>query len=189
MKAYRIEKYIGPAGLRLVEEADPASPVGRQVVVRIRATSINNRDLSDLHGKFGLPLDHIPMCDGAGEVVAVGPDVTRVRPGQRVAAIFHRNWIAGDPPRDLKVLGRGAEKNDGMLAECTLTDESELVLLPEHLSFEEGATLPCAGVTAWYALFGKDTLRPGQTVLVQGTGGVSIFALQLARRPGCSTDW
>jgi len=185
MRLYRIESYTGPIGLKLIEAQDPPAPVARQVLVRLHATSINFRDLIDLQGvlaqHYGAPDGRIPMCDGAGEVVAVGPDVRRVKPGDRVAAIFHAHWIAGPPPADLNILGRGADFNDGMLAEFSTVDESELVHIPEHLSYEEAATLPCAGVTAWYSLFGPATLMPGETVLIQGTGGVSVFALQFAR--------
>ncbi len=185
MRLYRINAYTGSAGLKMMQAPDPAPPVARQVVVRVRATSINFRDLIDLQGllatRYGAPDGRIPMCDGAGEVVAVGPDVRRVKPGDRVAATFHASWIGGPPPLYMNILGRGAEVNDGMLTEFTTVDESELVHLPEHLSYEEAAALPCAGVTAWYSLFGPATLMPGDTVLLQGTGGVSVLALQFAR--------
>lgn len=185
MKVYRIASYDGPGGLRLTDEPTPDGPVGRQVVMRVRASSINFRDLIDIQGHmakwYPLADGRIPLCDGVGEVVAVGPDVRRVKTGDRVAAIFHARWMAGPPPHDLNILGRSAEANDGMLTEYTKVDESELVRLPEHLSYEEAAALPCAGVTAWWSLFGPATLMPGETVLIQGTGGVSIFALQFAR--------
>lgn len=185
MRLYRIDAYTGSTGLKMMQAPDPAPPVARQVVVRVRATSINFRDLIDLQGvlatHYGAPSGRIPMCDGVGEVVAVGPEVRRVKPGDRVAAIFHGSWIGGPPPLGMNILGRGAEVNDGMLAEYSTVDESELVHLPEHLSYEEAAALPCAGVTAWYSLFGPATLMPGDTVLLQGTGGVSVLALQFAR--------
>jgi NADPH:quinone reductase-like Zn-dependent oxidoreductase len=185
MKAYRIASYDGPAGLRLTDEAAPNQPVGRQVLVRVRASSINFRDLLDIQGelaRYSRVADRrIPLCDGVGDVVAVGPDVRRVKNGDRVAAVYHPRWMAGPPPHDLNSLGRGAEANDGMLTEYTKVDESELVHFPKHLSYEEAAGLPCAGVTAWWSLFGPATLMPGEFVLVQGTGGVSIFALQFAR--------
>lgn len=187
MKSYR-QTTLGLEGLQLVEEAEPGMPTGRQVLVRIRASSLNFRDLLLL--KTGVPAQYLvgtgrfPACDGAGEVLAVGSDVTRVRPGERVAATFHWDWIAGPIPPTLNTYGRGTKGNDGMLTEMTLVDESELVHLPEHLSFEEGATLPCAGVTAWYALRGDLPLLPGEDVLVQGTGGVSVFALQHAKLAG-----
>lgn len=187
MKTYHL-KYFGIEGLQQVEEAEPSTPVGRQVLMRVCASSLNFKDLLTL--KKGILGEEIirdgrfPLCDGAGEVVAVGPDVTRVKPGDRVAAIFHWDWIAGPIPDSLQMFGRGIKGNDGMLTELTLLDESELVHLPKHLSFEEGATLPCAGVTAWAALFGDIPLIPGEDVLVQGTGGVSVFALQFAKISG-----
>jgi NADPH:quinone reductase-like Zn-dependent oxidoreductase len=188
MKVYRIQSF-GSDGLRQSEEAEPAVPVGRQVLTRVRATSLNYRDLLSLKG--GIPesgrvkkLGVIPLSDGAGEVVAVGPEVTRVAPGDRVAATYFWDWIGGAIPDTLNLYGRDTQGNDGMLTELTLLDESELVHLPDHLSFEEGATLPCAALTAWTALYGAQPLLPGEDVLVQGTGGVSIFALQFAKLSG-----
>jgi NADPH:quinone reductase-like Zn-dependent oxidoreductase len=187
VKTYRLNS-LGINGLQQVEEPDPPAPVGRQVLMRVRASSLNFRDLFLL--KMGIPPEYIvdtgrfPLCDGAGEVLAAGPDVTRVKPGDHVAAIFHWDWISGPIPNSLNTYGRGTKGNDGMLAEMTVVDESELVHLPGHLSFEEGAALPCAGVTAWYALHGDMPLLPGEDVLVQGTGGVSIFALQFAKFAG-----
>jgi NADPH:quinone reductase-like Zn-dependent oxidoreductase len=189
MKLYRVKSFGNLDGLYQTEEPQPSAPVARQVLVRIRASSLNFRDLLGLQGSLqmagpGMALDHIPLCDGAGEVVAVGPEVTRVKIGDRVAATFHPSWIAGPAPHDLNVLGRSSARNDGMLAEFTRVDESELVVVPAHLSFEEAATLPCAGVTAWYALHGAQALLPGEDVLTIGTGGVSLFALQFAKAGG-----
>lgn len=187
MRSYR-PNALGLEGLEQFEERISPAPVGRQVLMRVRASSLNFRDLLSL--KVGIPADYVlgtgrfPLCDGAGDVLAVGPDVTRVKPGDRVATIFHWDWIAGPMPYTLNTYGRGTKGHDGMLTEMSLVDESELVHLPAHLSFEEGATLPCAGVTAWYALQGDMPLVPGEDVLVQGTGGVSIFALQFAKIAG-----
>jgi NADPH:quinone reductase-like Zn-dependent oxidoreductase len=125
----------------------------------------------------------VPLSDGAGEVIAVGDGVTRVKAGDRVAAIFMQGWIDG-PPEDAKAataLGGGI---DGMLAEKVCLNAEGLVRFPEHLSFEEAAALPCAAVTAWHSLFDSGGLRPGQTVLVQGSGGVSLFGLQFAKQAG-----
>jgi NADPH:quinone reductase-like Zn-dependent oxidoreductase len=132
----------------------------------------------------GTPLpDLVPLSDGAGEVAEIGPDVTRVKPGDRVAGIFMQSWIGGDiePEHAASSLGGAIH---GVLAEYVLFDQQGLVHLPPHLSFEEGATLPCAGVTAWNALYAGRPLIAGQSVLVLGTGGVSIFALQFARAAG-----
>ena len=129
-----------------------------------------------------LKLPRIPVSDGAGEVVAVGEGVTTWKPGDRVAGIFMQNWLDG-PPNAAKSRGALGGDIDGMLAEYVVLKDTGLVAIPEHLSFQEAATLPCAAVTAWNALSLGD-VKPGSTVLIQGTGGVSIFALQLARLRG-----
>jgi NADPH:quinone reductase-like Zn-dependent oxidoreductase len=125
----------------------------------------------------------IPLSDGAGEVVAVGEDVTRFQVGDRVAASFHQAWIDGRATRAYVSAHLGGAI-DGMLADHVVLAEQGLVHVPEHLSWEEAATLPCAGVTAWTALHGDVVVRPGDAVLVQGTGGLSMFALQLAKLEG-----
>ncbi|MDO7836709.1 NAD(P)-dependent alcohol dehydrogenase [Sphingobium sp. HBC34] len=188
MKLYRVPAFTGPDALTQCVEPDPAPAVAGQVIVRLRATSINFRDLMGLQGMLqfgtGMTPNHIPMCDGAGEVVSVGENVTRVKPGDRVALTFHPGWISGRIPDDFNMLGRGRHLNDGLLAQYTKVDQSEVVVVPDHLSFEEAATLPCAGVTAWAALQGQTHLRAGEDVMVMGTGGVAIFALQLAKAAG-----
>lgn len=187
MKLYRVPTFTGPEGLILCDEPDPSSPGPGQVVVRVRATSINFRDLLGLQGVqmgTGMAPNHIPMCDGAGEVVGVGENVTRAKPGDRVALTFHPTWIAGRIPDDFNMLGRSCHLNDGLLTQYTKVDQSEVVIVPDHLSFEEAATLPCAGVTAWAALQGQTHLRAGDNVMVMGTGGVAIAALQLAKAAG-----
>lgn len=170
MKAYRIAGYTGPSGLELVEEPDLPPPVGRSVNIRLRASSINFCELLDIRGELAarVPLleRRIPGSDGTGEVIAVGPDVSRVQVGDRVALTFHPRWIAGAVPPRLNILGRGAEGNDGTLVQQSCVDESELVHIPDCLSFEEAAMLPCAGVTAWCSLLGPAKLIPGETLLV-----------------------
>jgi NADPH:quinone reductase-like Zn-dependent oxidoreductase len=128
----------------------------------------------------GVPSPVIPLSDGAGEVVAVGPGVKKVVAGERVAGIFMQTWLAGgmNEEHGRSALGGAV---DGMLAEYVVLQEDGVVKLPSHLSYEEGATLPCAAVTAWNALAASSKLIPGESVLVQGTGGVSLFALQFAR--------
>jgi NADPH:quinone reductase-like Zn-dependent oxidoreductase len=189
MKSYRVKSFSGIDGLQQVVEQTPSDPVARQVLVKIHASSINFRDLVALKGFMqevppGMAPNHIALCDGAGEIVKVGSDVTRAKPGDRVALTYHRDWMGGPTPSTLNTLGRGSGLNEGTLTEFSLVDESEVVHLPAHLSYEEGATLPCAGVTAWYALHGATPLYSGEDVLVMGTGGVSIFALQLAKTCG-----
>jgi NADPH:quinone reductase-like Zn-dependent oxidoreductase len=129
-----------------------------------------------------LKLPRIPVSDGAGEVAAVGEGVTAWKVGDRVVGIFMQNWIDG-PPTAEKSRGALGGDIDGMLAEYVVLKDSGLVAISQHLSYQEAATLPCAAVTAWNALKVSD-IQPGSTVLIQGTGGVSIFALQLARLRG-----
>jgi NADPH:quinone reductase-like Zn-dependent oxidoreductase len=185
MRIYQIPKPEGIDSLVLREA--PTPKLGRgQVLVKMRAASLNYRDLMVLTGRYarGAPLpDLVPLSDGAGEVADIGPEVTRVKPGDRVAGIFMQSWIGGDIEPDHAASSLGGAIH-GVLAEYVLFDQQGLVHLPSHLSFEEGATLPCAGVTAWNALYAGRPLIAGQSVLVLGTGGVSIFALQFARAAG-----
>lgn len=184
MRAVEIRGSFGLDNLALVERPDPRPGAG-QALVRLRAASLNYRDLLTAEGKYNpkqkLPL--IPCSDGAGEVVEVGEGVTRVAPGDRVCAIFAQRWIAGAPTRD-KLRSTLGGPLDGTLAELAVFDQEGLVKVPEHLSDEEAATLPCAAVTAWSALVTEGGVTAGDTVLVQGTGGVSLFALQLAKLLG-----
>ena len=154
------------------------------MLVRVRAISFNYRDLLVVKGLYNpkLQLPRIPCSDGAGEVVAIGGGVSLWKPGDRVAAIFMQNWIYGPPTAAKSRRALGGDI-DGMLTEYIAIKETGLVAIPEHLSFQEAATLPCAAVTAWNALSVGD-IKPGSTVLIQGTGGVAIFALQLARLRG-----
>jgi NADPH:quinone reductase-like Zn-dependent oxidoreductase len=182
MRVWQISSF-GIDSLEFVERPTP-SPEAGEVLVKVRAISFNYRDLLVVKGIYNpkLKLPRIPVSDGAGEVVAVGESVTAWKPGDRVAAIFMQNWLDGPPSAD-KSRGALGGDIDGMLAEYVVLKASGLVAIPEHLSFQEAATLPCAAVTAWNALSVGD-LKPGNTVLIQGTGGVSIFALQLARLRG-----
>jgi NADPH:quinone reductase-like Zn-dependent oxidoreductase len=160
-----------------------------KVLIKVHAVSLNYRDLMMVKGfynpKMGLP--RIPCSDGAGEVTAVGEGVNRVRVGDRVCGIFMQRWLDG-PLTAEKSKGALGGDVDGMLAEYALLDQDGVVRFPEHLSYEEAATLPCAGVTAWNALHhagepGRPA-SPSETVVIQGTGGVSIFALQFAKLLG-----
>jgi NADPH:quinone reductase-like Zn-dependent oxidoreductase len=182
MRVWQISSF-GIDSLEFVERPTP-SPEAGEVLVKVRAISFNYRDLMVVKGIYNpkLKLPRIPVSDGAGEVVAVGEGVTNWKPGDRVAAIFMQNWLDGPPTAD-KSRGALGGDIDGMLAEYVVVKASGLVAIPEHLSFQEAATLPCAAVTAWNAL-SVGNLKPGNTVLIQGTGGVSIFALQLARLRG-----
>jgi NADPH:quinone reductase-like Zn-dependent oxidoreductase len=166
-------------------ELPAPKPGRRQVLVKVAACSLNFRDLAVALGTYRMPvLDNlIPLSDGAGEVVEVGADVTRVKPGDRIAGCFFQGWVGGPIRAEVvrRALG-GSEQ--GMLAEYVVFDDDGVVRLPDHLSFEDGAALPCAAVTAWQALAVHGPLAAGEIVLIQGTGGVSIFALQFARMMG-----
>ncbi len=184
MKAWRFVKAFGLENIECVELPDPHPGYG-QVVVRVRACSLNYRDLVVSRGGYGRAVKPplTPLSDGAGEVTSVGEGVTRIKVGDRVAAIFMQGWLGG-PTDDAKAATALGGSLDGMLAEYVCLDAAGVVRFPEHLSFEEAATLPCAAVTAWHSLFVSGDLRPGQSVLVQGSGGVSIFALQFAKQAG-----
>ena len=184
MKAFQLQEFGGPERPQAGGVPDPVPGPG-QVLIRVQAVSLNYRDLLMAKGLYNpkLKLPIIPVSDGAGEVVATGAGVTRFKPGDRVAASFMPDWVDG-PPDDEKgrsALGGGGV---GMLAELAVLPEHGLVRIPSHLNIEEAATLPCAGVTAWNALVESGGIKPGDTVLVQGTGGVSLFALQFARMAG-----
>jgi NADPH:quinone reductase-like Zn-dependent oxidoreductase len=150
--------------------------------MRVRASSLNYRDLMVLKagGRGPTKLGVVPLSDGAGEVAAIGEGVTRAKIGDRIAGCFHPRWFGG-PIKPDYLTDRLGTNLDGMLAEYAVFNEEAVVVLPSHLSFEEAATLPCAAVTAWVALTGHRRVTAGDTVLTQGSGGVSIFALQFAR--------
>ena len=180
MKSYHVNKGAGIAGL-MVKEHDIPVPGPHEVLVRVRANSLNFRELSILRGYYPLPIrpDVVPVSDGAGWVVAVGSDVTRAKVGDRVADVLFPHWIDGPWGQEYSAQLGGSL--DGMLTEYALLSEEGVVHIPDHLSFEEAATLPCAGVTAWNALTGARPLQAGDTVLTLGSGGVSLFALQFAK--------
>ncbi|MDP9055426.1 MAG: NAD(P)-dependent alcohol dehydrogenase [Acidobacteriota bacterium] len=184
MKAWRFTDGLGPENLKIAELPEPRPGAG-EAVVRVRACSLNYRDLAVMRGAYGkgvqVPL--IPLSDGSGEVAETGPGVTRVKVGDRVAATFMQGWVEG-PPDDVKACSALGGAVDGMMAERVCLKAEGLVQYPGHLSFEEAATLPCAAVTAWHALFRSGGLKPGETVLLQGSGGVSVFALQFAKMAG-----
>jgi NADPH:quinone reductase-like Zn-dependent oxidoreductase len=185
MRAYQLPK--GGAGidaLTQVERPKP-SPGHRQVLVKVAACSLNFRDLGIVRGTYRMPSKEnvIPLSDGAGEVVEIGSGVTRVKAGDKVAGNFFARWPGGEPPPDVQSTALGGA-TDGMLAEYVVLEEEGTVKIPAHLSLEEGATLPCAGVTVWHAMMEHGRMIAGQTVLLQGTGGVSVFGLQFARAMG-----
>ena len=186
MKAYHLVGQQGPASLAMVDLPDPAPGPG-QVLVRVHANALNYRDLMISDGRYGsvsLPL--VPLSDGAGEVVACGEGVTRWRPGDRVAGTFFQGWGDGAYRREIAATALGGAL-PGMLAEQVVLPETGLVSIPPHLDFIHASTLPCAGVTAWHALVESGQVKAGQTVLLLGTGGVSLFALQIAKMHGART--
>jgi NADPH:quinone reductase-like Zn-dependent oxidoreductase len=186
MRAYRFDSFASLDELRLREEADPRPQRG-EVLVRVHAVSLNFRDLAMLRGRYprachpGL----IPTSDAAGEIVAVGEGVEAFKVGDRVMGTFHPRWFGGEMPTTIARDSYGAE-SDGWLCELKAVSQEAVVRLPDALSYEEASTLPCAGLTAWTALTGPVPIRAGHTVLIQGSGGVSIFALQLARAVGAT---
>jgi NADPH:quinone reductase-like Zn-dependent oxidoreductase len=185
MQVYHLIPDQGLDGL-VLRHADTPHPGPGQVLVRMRAASLNYRDLRVAGGRYALgsvPENLVPLSDGAGEVISIGSGVSRVQPGDRVAALFLQHWLGGNFEEAFGVSALGGSCH-GVLAEYAVFDQNGLVKLPSHLSFEEGATLPCAGTTAWNALFGATPVKPGETVLTLGTGGVSLFALQFAKMVG-----
>lgn len=185
MRVWRISRAGNLEALALSDEAEQRPGPG-EVRVAMRAASLNYRDLMVVEGRYGrgtVPTDLVPLSDGAGEVREIGPGVARFKPGDRVAGTFFQGWVGGDITiADHATTLGGAI--DGVLAEEKIFREDGLVAIPGHLGFEEAATLPCAGLTAWNALFTDRPLRPGETVLTLGTGGVSTFAVQFAHAAG-----
>jgi NADPH:quinone reductase-like Zn-dependent oxidoreductase len=186
MKAFQLHGQIGPDSLQLVELPDP-KPAPGQVLVHVHANALNYRDLMISDGRYGkvhLPL--VPLSDGAGEIAAVGEGVSRWKTGDRVAGTFFQGWSSGTFRREILATALGGALG-GMLAEYVVLSEDGVVAIPPHLDFADAATLPCAGVTAWHALVVRGNVSAGQTVLLLGTGGVSILALQIAKMHGART--
>jgi NADPH:quinone reductase-like Zn-dependent oxidoreductase len=180
VRAYHLSPGAGIAGLTLRDQPVP-DPGPTEALVRVHATGLNYRELLVARDTYPLPLkpDLIPVSDGAGQVVAVGTAVTRVAPGDRIVASIFPRWLDG--PFDTDVSAQLGGSLDGMLTEYAALDQDALVPIPEHFSYEQAATLPCAAVTAWHALTGGRGVQPGETVLTLGSGGVSLFTLQFAR--------
>lgn len=183
MRAWVIADKFGFENLRIVDRPEPQPGPG-QVVVAVRAASLNYRDLLIVRGQYNpkMPLPRVPGSDAAGEIAAVGPGVSRVAVGDRVCGTFMQKWFAGQL-NDVAARSALGGDLDGVLSERVVLSEDGVVKYPGYLNSEEAATLPCAALTAWNAL-AEGGLRAGQTVLLQGTGGVSIFALQIARLSG-----
>lgn len=184
MKAWEVQDSFGIDSLTLVDKPDPKPGPG-QVLIKLAAWSLNYRDLMVVKGQYNpkIRFPFTPLSDGVGAVTAVGDGVTRVKVGDRVAGCFLQRWLDGplDDAKGKSALGGGQQ---GMLAEYVVLHEDGVVHVPAHLSDVEAAALPCAALTAWNALVSSGNLKAGDSVLIQGTGGVSLFALQFARLHG-----
>jgi NADPH:quinone reductase-like Zn-dependent oxidoreductase len=185
MRVFQIEGNWGMDNLRLTIRPEPAPGPG-QVIIRMKASSLNFRDLvvpDRGYGRYTGNLPLIPVSDGVGVVTAAGPGVRRVAPGDRVCPTFFQGWIAGDPNMD-RLTGSLGGPIDGTMAEYMCLSEDGVAKVPAHLTDNEAATLPCAALTAWSALTTCATIKPGDRVLVQGCGGVALFAVTFARLLG-----
>ena len=184
MRAYEIQSDGGVDALALNERQSPEPGKG-EILVAVRASSINYRDLSTIEDPTprGITFPRIPNSDGAGEVIGVGAGVTRFKTGERVAGCFFQDWTDGRISAAAMASAMGGAV-DGILAENVVLSEAGAVHVPAHMSFEEAATLPCAGLTAWNCLVEQGDLKAGHTALFLGTGGVSIFGVQIAKMMG-----
>ncbi|MBA58130.1 MAG: NAD(P)-dependent alcohol dehydrogenase [Gammaproteobacteria bacterium] len=182
MKVAAVTKAGGLEYLKIEDRGEP--PIGAgELKVRIGASSLNFHDYAVVTGMIPVDLGRIPMSDGAGEVIEVAPDVSDFKPGDGVVSLFFPKWEAGEP--DLpKLSGVPGDNRDGFGAEIIVGPASAFTRIPRDYSFSEAATLPCAALTAWRALMTKARIKPGDWVLTQGTGGVSIFAIQFAKAAG-----
>lgn len=186
MKSFEIQQF-GIDNLTLVDRETPR-PGPYEVLVKMTAASLNYRDLMVAKGVYNpkMKLPMVPLSDGAGVVEEVGPEVTRVKKGDRVAMAFMQTWVDGPPTHEKGKSALGGSI-DGVLREYAVFHEQGLVQIPQNLTDVEAAALPCAAVTAWHALFEHTPMAPGETVLIQGTGGVSVFALAFAHAAGLRT--
>lgn len=188
MRAVVLDEGFGFDRLRVVERPVPEPGPG-EVLVRVGAVSLNYRDALLIEGSYNprqtFPV--VPVTDAAGTVDAVGPGVTRFAPGDRVVNLFVEGWVEGPPDAAVLATIRGGPGGDGVLSDYAVFPETALFAVPEHLSLTQAATLPCAGLTAWCAVVEHGGLRPGGTVVVEGTGGVALFAMQFSRLIGART--
>jgi NADPH:quinone reductase-like Zn-dependent oxidoreductase len=187
MRVWEIVSADGVDALNLAERPVPEPGPG-QVVVRVRASSINYRDLTTIEDPTSrnLPFPTVPNSDAAGEIAAIGSGVTKFGVGDSVMSCFFEDWSAGPISKNAMDSALGGARQ-GVLAEHIVLDAGGVIAMPKHLTFTEAATLPCAGLTAWHALTRPAQIRPGETVLLQGTGGVSVFAQQFCNMMGART--
>jgi NADPH:quinone reductase-like Zn-dependent oxidoreductase len=181
-KVVRLKSPGGFENIQITSEVI-GKPTGNQVLVYWKATSLNYHDYLVVIGAIPVVDGRIPMSDGAGEIVAIGDAVSKWKVGDKVLSLFYRDWIKGTPiPTKTKYIS--GENSEGFLTEFGLESEETLTRMPCHLTFEEAATIPCAAVTAWNALMVKGNLQKGESVLIEGTGGLSIAAMQIALAVG-----
>lgn len=182
MKAITVKSPGGLENLIVSEQADP-TPKPNEVLVKWHATSLNYHDYLVAMGAIPVKDGRIPMSDGAGEVIAIGSDVFNWKVGDKVMSMFFPGWVEGEPGL-MKIAGVSGETVDGYMAEMSCIDANALTSIPEGYSYAQAATLPCAGLTAWNGLMNTGNLQAGQTVLIEGTGGMSLLGLQFAKAAG-----
>ena len=182
MKVVAVQSSGGLENLKVVDREDP-TPMRNEVLVRWHATSLNYHDFLVATGAIPVKEGRIPMSDGAGEVIAIGPEVNRWSVGDKVISMFFPGWIEGKP-EFRKIVGVSGETIDGYMTEMSCISEESLTGMPQGYTYAEAASIPCAGLTAWNALMHSGDLKAGDKVLVEGTGGVSIFGLQIAKMAG-----
>ena len=183
MKQIQLSKPGGLENLKLTDTENP-SLKDNEVLLKVHASSLNYHDLMVALGLIPTEDKRVPLSDAAGEILEVGKDVSKWTIGDKVMSVCFPNWVSGPPKYDL--LSFIGDNQDGYATELISIPESAITKIPNNLNFKEAATLPCAGLTAWRALVDEGRLKPGETVLVQGTGGVSVFALQLAKTFGAT---
>ena len=183
MKQIQLSKPGGLENLKLTDAENP-SLKDNEVLLKVHASSLNYHDLMVALGLIPTEDKRVPLSDAAGEILEVGKDVSKWTVGDKVMSMCFPNWVSGPPKYDL--LSFIGDNQDGYATELISIPESAITKIPSNLNFKEAATLPCAGLTAWRALVDEGRLKSGETVLVQGTGGVSVFALQLAKTFGAT---
>ncbi|MEZ0128689.1 NAD(P)-dependent alcohol dehydrogenase [Flavobacterium sp. LBUM151] len=185
MKAYQITQDYSIESLKQVEK-NVAKLLPNEILIQIKAVSLNYRDLLVIKGvdKWKPPVGRIPVSDGVGIVLEIGNQVTEVAVNDRVAGLFFPNWMDGKLSAEKLINSLGGNANDGMLQEFVILKENEVIKVPDYLTNEEAATLPCAAITAWHGLMEKGNVKAGDSVLIQGTGGVSLFSMQFALAAG-----
>lgn len=183
MKAYQIGKSYGISSLFVVDIGIPRV-MPTQVLIEMKAVSLNYRDILVINGEWKPPVGRIPTSDGVGVVMEVGREVKNLKVGDRVVGLFFPNWVSGKPDHDKLQGSPGGMQRDGMLQEKMVLEEGELIKVPSYLTDQEAATLPCTALAVWNALMEGAPIREGETILIQGTGSVSLFSLQFALMMG-----